>query len=104
MYLKEYLDHVYAVKLPVMDKQNLLLSKYCIGAEKKIDYKTEMLMYRDYTEPPPRLNFEHYSKSIWTLINGKSFFKRFVHLRLPQDRVNYEKIIKRGEVELYAKE
>ena len=69
LYLKEYLDHVYAVSIPPMDKQNLLLSKYCIGADKRIDYKSEMLTYRNYKEPAPRLNFETFPKSIWKLIS-----------------------------------
>lgn len=47
-YLKEYLDHIYDIKLPQMDKQNLLLSKYTIGANKRINHRFDRLLYRDY--------------------------------------------------------
>lgn len=77
-YLKEYLEHVSEAPIPPMEKQNLLLSKYCIGASKRINHRTEKLLYRDYLTPPPRLDLEAYPKSIWTLLNSKSFFKRFV--------------------------
>ena len=48
-----------------MDKQNLLLSKYTIGANKRINHRFDKLLYRDYQQPAPRLNFEEFPKSIW---------------------------------------
>ena len=32
IYLKEYLEHLYNAKIPIMDKQNLLLSRFCRNA------------------------------------------------------------------------
>ena len=104
MYLKEYLDHVYSVNLPVMDKQNLLLSKYCYGASKRVNHRTDKMKYRDYKLEPPRLDFETYPKSIWTLLNNKSFFRRFANMPCRQHREIYERIIKLSEVELFAKD
>ena len=34
IYFKEYLEHLYDAKMPKMEGQNLLLSKFCINAYK----------------------------------------------------------------------
>jgi len=87
-----------------MEGQNLLLSRFCLNALK--DHKgftLEKLMCQDYKKEPKKLDFVHFPKSIWALINSKSFFKRFKDMKL-KDHDLYETILLRAEVELYAKD
>lgn len=42
--IKEYLEHLTEEPIPAMDDENLLLSKFCYGAKKNIDYKTGRLI------------------------------------------------------------
>lgn len=103
IYLKEYLEHLKDEKMPVMTKQNLLLSKYCLGAKYNVDNRSGLLLHTDYAKEPARLDFEQFPKSIWALIRNKSFFKRFNELR-DKDKGLYEQAFCDAEVELYAKD
>ena len=70
--LKEILEHLAEAKLPDMDgKQNLLLSRYAVGADRTDSrhYKTGKLKYHKFSKPSKRLDFVKYPKSIWTLLN-----------------------------------
>ena len=80
-----------------------MLSKFCIDAAKNVNYKTGKLLYQDFLKPPKKLDFANYTKSIWTLINNKPFFKRF-HKLNEANRKIVESIMLKSEVELYAKD
>ena len=103
-YLYEYCQHLKETKIPVMDNQNLLLSKLCTCETSQEVYGSENLKFWGYESSAPRLDFERYEKSIWTLINRKSFFKRFSDM--PKDTDNfamYRRILVNAKVELYGK-
>ena len=95
--LREVLEHMEKAPLPEMDnKQNLLLSRYTVNADRTDSrhYKTGKLKYHKYSKPSKRLDFNKYPKSIWTLLDTKPFFKRFVDLP-EDDREIYTKAIER---------
>ncbi len=51
------------------------------------------------------MDFAKFSKSLWTLIERKSFFKRFINL--PKESNSYKlfrSIVERATVELYGKD
>ena len=85
-----------------MEDQNLLLSKHCknIRLNEK-DCKT--LAHHDYESKPLRLNFDVRKRSILALLAHKSFFKRFRSLK-QSDHEIYERIMRRAQIELYAKD
>lgn len=58
----------------------------------------------DYQSQIPKLDFDRYTKSIWTLLASKSFFKRFKNLCSVGKQAIYEEILRRAEVELYGKD
>ena len=105
-YLKfnETLQHYFDAPVPPMEHQNLLLSKYCVDAKKKVDYKTGKLQYTDYATTPRKPDFVTYPKSIFTLLEKKSFFKRFHKLKLEVNRQIYEDVIRASEIELYDRD
>ena len=87
-------------------KQNLLLSRYAVGADRTDarHYKTGKLKYHKYSKSSKRLDFDKYPKSIWTLLDTKPFFKRFIDLP-EDDREIYTAAIEReSQIELYRKE
>ena len=103
-YLHEYCLHLKETKVPVMDNQNLLLSKLCTCETSQEVYGSENLKFWGYESSAPRLDFDRYEKSIWTLINRKSFFKRFNNMQKDSDNyAMYRRILKSAKVELYGK-
>ena len=91
--------------MPKMDRYNLLLSRFCINAFRdKKGFLGDKLYFRDYKMAPPKLDFETYEKSISTLIETKSFFKRFNALTYKDDKALFMSVMKRADVELYRKE
>lgn len=104
-YLNEFMTHMTEKKMPTMENQNLLLSKYCTSDQPLEDYMTGKIAFCSYQKDPPRLNFKVYNKSIWTLLRRKSFFKRFNNLVAgSNNKILYDKIIENAQVELYAKD
>ena len=100
-YLKDYLEHVAEVPLPIMDKQNLLLSKYSLTDGKSNEDRSGKLLFIDYSKKPYKLDYQTFPKSIKTLLGHKPFFKRFVSLRTPQNQALFNKVLSNAEVELY---
>ena len=100
--LREHLEHLHDAKVPVMDHQNLLLSRFCVGAT--ADYRTGKLPSQVPGAPPKKLDFATYGKSIWTLLDRAAFFKRFANLKVPANRSLYAQVLRRAEVELYARD
>ena len=103
LYLKEYLEHLKDEQVPIMTKQNLLLSKYCIDSKNNVDHRSGKLLHVNYEKDPARLDFEQFPKSIWALLRNKSFFKRFNELK-DIDKEKYEDTFWEAEVELYGKD
>ena len=87
--------------MPEMEHQNLLLTKYCKNPRLNDDYE-KTLAYCDYVSRPNKLDFENWPKSIWALLNSRSFFKRFINLT-QRDQETYDSIMQQAQIELYGK-
>jgi hypothetical protein len=74
-----------------------------VDVKSNYSHRNNKINFQNFLKQPPKLDFENYPKSIWTILENKSFFKRFAVL-MPQNREVYERVIKQADVELYAKD